>query len=492
VALKRIPLGDPAAVRAARLEAAMLSTLDHPHLVRLHELVPIPGAVVLVLDLADAGSLAGLIVRRGRLAPGEVITALSPIGAALAYAHTRGVIHGDVTPGNVLFTRAGLPLLADLGVARIIGDDDPVHSTPAYLDPSVAAGNAPGPSSDVFMLAAVALHAVTGTPVWAGDTPAEVMARAAAGDFGDLERRLAELPPGLAKVLRRGLETQPARRCTAVQFALDLRHCGEPAIVELDAGGPADDACPPLPRQGGAHRRREPTPDEPLFNPTVEASAGSAAQFTHAVRAALRPTLPSARRRRLAMLAGSRIVRIAASITLVSAVVGLLYIMRLHRSTDRTSAASSPTAAMRPTMLRSSTPVQTASALPALPLTARAALSELAAIRERAFAQNQPGLLANVYAPGPLLTQDTALLSRVVPPGCRLVGVRTTYAAVEASPAGPGRLVLQVRAQLSPSTLICAGIHSGTGSGAGPTNLRIELVRAADGSYRVARQQRTK
>ena len=122
VALKRVALTEPDALRAARTEAALLTALDHPHLVRLHALIPTPEAAVLVLDLADGGSLADMLARRSRLAVGEVVTALAPIGAALAYAHQRGVLHGDVTPGNVLFTSIGLPMLGDLGVARIVGD----------------------------------------------------------------------------------------------------------------------------------------------------------------------------------------------------------------------------------------------------------------------------------------------------------------------------------------------------------------------------------
>ena len=101
VALKRLPVGDAAQVQAARSEAALLSTLDHPHLIRLHELVPAGDTVVLVLDLAAGGSLADLLSRRGRLTPGEAITTLAPIGAALAYAHNEGVVHGDVTPVNI-------------------------------------------------------------------------------------------------------------------------------------------------------------------------------------------------------------------------------------------------------------------------------------------------------------------------------------------------------------------------------------------------------
>src|SRR3712207_9286052 len=117
--------GDPA--RQER-EAALLGELDHPHLVRLHEVVrrEVRGGtaeVALVLDLLEGGSLAALLARRGRLRPGEVVTTVAPVAAALAHAHERGVVHGDLPPGNVVFTaegRAGLPALR---AARMLGEE---------------------------------------------------------------------------------------------------------------------------------------------------------------------------------------------------------------------------------------------------------------------------------------------------------------------------------------------------------------------------------
>src|SRR5581483_8057481 len=142
-------------------------------------------AVVLVLDLAAGGSLAELLAARGRLAPGEVVGALPPVAAAVGYLHEQGVVHGDVSPGNVLFTAGGVPLLADVGVARLTGDTADAEATPAYIDPQVAAGALPGPPSDVFMLGALALHALTGAPPWDAPTPDAALARAASGELPD-------------------------------------------------------------------------------------------------------------------------------------------------------------------------------------------------------------------------------------------------------------------------------------------------------------------
>ena len=74
------------------------------------------------MDYAPGGSLRQLVGARGRLSVGETVTVLTPIAQVLAYLHGRGFTHGDVSPGNVLFTAHGKPLLADLGVARMVGD----------------------------------------------------------------------------------------------------------------------------------------------------------------------------------------------------------------------------------------------------------------------------------------------------------------------------------------------------------------------------------
>ena len=179
VAVKVLVDGDPG--RQAR-EAALLGELDHPHLVRLIEVVHQPrrggqGGVALVLDLLEGGSLATLIARRGRLRPGEVVTAIAPVAAALAHAHDNGVVHGDLSPGNIVFTAEGRPVLTDLGVARVLGETAAAEVTPAYVDPTVAGGAAPGPASDVFGVAAAAFHALTGVAPWNAATPADLPRR---------------------------------------------------------------------------------------------------------------------------------------------------------------------------------------------------------------------------------------------------------------------------------------------------------------------------
>jgi hypothetical protein len=242
VAVKVLVAGDPE--RQAR-EAALLGELDHPHLVRLIEVVHQPcrgGAarVALVLELLPGGSLAALLARRGRLRPGEVVTTIAPVAAALAHAHVNGVVHGDLSPGNIVFTAEGRPVLTDLGVARVLGEAAAGEVTPAYVDPTVARGGASGPASDVFGVAAAAFHALTGVAPWNAATPADTLEVAAVGEIPDLAELAPGAPAELIEVIRRGLAADPHDRGSAAAFALDLRHACRPEPVRLPVPGVPD------------------------------------------------------------------------------------------------------------------------------------------------------------------------------------------------------------------------------------------------------------
>ncbi|MCW2527224.1 MAG: Serine/threonine protein kinase [Pseudonocardiales bacterium] len=573
VALKRIDASDPARRRSAQAEAALLSALEHPHLVRLHELVPDGDALVLVLDLADGGSLADILARRHHLEPGEVVTALSPIDAALAYAHDEGVTHGDVSAANVLFTGDGVPLLADLGTARLLGDNSLAHATLTYLDPSVAAGGAPTPPSDVFALAAVALHALCGSPPWSGRSAAEVIAEAASGEIAELEHRLGGLPPAVATVVRRGLAREPYARGSAAEFALDLRQAAQPVPVELSAGrgallqpasevdgsAPVVDASAPvvdLPvpvvensasavdASTGRHQHSivvaSPAPaagaprigadkhpgglDRPGFSRPRLASAVAPAGFsggvwspvvneadespdwaalpmTHAVRARVRPPLPTPGRGQRWLgpirqrLLDPNMRRLAGvSMILIALAVGFVAWRALGpanrsvaQSSDRRLAPSDQTPSDQTPSDQEPSDGGPSDRAPLIPGDDEWAkvLVTLDAQRERAYATNDPALLAGVYAPGSLLDQDTATMTRSVPAGCRVVGLRTTYAGVVALAQTDTGATIRATATLAPAAVTCANTVSTHTPARTATELTIELV-TAEGGYRIA------
>jgi hypothetical protein len=473
VALKRIAIRDDEQLRRAHAEAALLAALDHPNLVRLHTMIVSGDAVVLVLDLADGGSLADLLDARGRLTPGEVITAVAPVAAALEYLHGAGVVHGDVSAANILFTASGVPLLADVGVARLTGDDADAdaEATPAYVDPAVAAGCVPGPQSDVFMLGGVALHALTGAPPWPDENADAALARAAMSVLDDVPERLehAGVSPEMVTVLGRALAVDPHRRGTAADLALDLAHSGQPLAVELSAGLARREP-QRIERLGPRHAALSARPA--FERPSSSAPlAADVAPPTRMVGPRPRPVIarPVRRRFRPGLFAA-----IAAAVLAAGLVVGVAW----ARSTGHEGPGPGASSISRPQ-------VETNRTATAENWAAR--LAGLDALRAKAFATRDPALLRQVYAPGRLLTADRALLARIVPRGCGLAGVRTRYSDVHTSARG-GRIVLSVVATLRPSRLVCRGRLRGTAAGAGPTTLRLELIRVRS-EVRIAAQR---
>lgn len=465
VAVKLLPVHKRDQLDAARAEAALLTGLDHPHLVRLHEAVPCRRGLALVLDLAAGGSLAQLLAARGRLTEGEVVTTIAPVGAALAYAHNAGVVHGDVSAANVLFTGVGLPLLADLGVARLTGDDTiPARSTPAYVDPAVAAGGVPSPASDVFMLAAVALHALTGEPAWPLTSADAAYAAAARGDLGDVAGQLhdAGLSDAVAEVIARGLQIDPARRPTAAEFALDLRHAAEPVAVELSAGR-------------ARHRAVEPGPDPAVL--TYGHRLPPPARTPVRTLRALRPEL------------SGRVVRLGLATALLAALLtGLLWWAHGRGGRPAAAADQRPGSPSATVAGAHSVDAVEAAAQPPAPdvaeLDAAAAskvLTRLDVARARAYAQRDPALLAQVYVPGTLRTRDAAQLQSIVPAGCGLFGASTVYSHVAVESRAATQAVLRVSATLHASTLECGGKPAGQAPAAGPITLRIALQRVGTG-----------
>ena len=212
---------DPALKRRFEQEAAVLAQLQHPHVVRLYDVVEADGRTLLVMELVEGESLEELASGR-RLTWAETRTACAPVAAALAYAHARGVVHRDLTPSNVLVERStGRVVVSDFGLARLArkGGTTPVSGilagTPEYWSPEQAAGRDSGPETDLYALGCMLYR------LRSGHVPFEGEDRLASG-----LRRLQEDAPALKNVPREArelvaelLDRDPSRRPPADDVA---------------------------------------------------------------------------------------------------------------------------------------------------------------------------------------------------------------------------------------------------------------------------------
>lgn len=220
VAIKR-PVGDgpgPGSDEQAALvrEARVLRELSHPAIMPFVDVVDDGDGVAVVMALAE-GSLAARIDAEGALPWREVADLGARIASALAAAHGVGVVHRDVAPSNILYGRELEPRLADFGSSLMGGDDQRVVGTPGYLDPAVAAGAMPGPSSDVYGLGVVLYEALAGQPPWAGATPQAVQRAAERGVHLPLSGLAPEAPANLAAIIEQAMDRDPSRRMASAQ-----------------------------------------------------------------------------------------------------------------------------------------------------------------------------------------------------------------------------------------------------------------------------------
>lgn len=226
------PCGSSAGVYAEediRRELLIMSVLDHGHLVKALEVLTVGDgpdtALGILMDYAPGGSLGQLVGARGRLSVGETVTVLTPVAQALAYLHGKGFTHSDVSPGNVLFSGHGKPLLADVGVARMVGDPRGVSDagTAGFQDPvpvdAVRAGLQPG--HDVYAAAAIGWYCLTGAPPLpaAARPPLCVLA--------------PDVPPELAAALEAGLNEDRRQRPDAAELATAVYRSAAAAPVDL-------------------------------------------------------------------------------------------------------------------------------------------------------------------------------------------------------------------------------------------------------------------
>lgn len=183
VALKllssRLSLYGPA-IRALQQEARTGQLLDHPRIVKTYGLERDGSAFFIVMEWCTGVSLARWLDDHGgeSMPPAQVASIVADLGAALAYAHARGIVHADVKPGNIILDAEGRASLCDFGVARLDAaaaaggytfDTGVLRAaTPAYASSQVLEGLRPTPQDDIYSLAAVTYRLLAGRRAFGG------------------------------------------------------------------------------------------------------------------------------------------------------------------------------------------------------------------------------------------------------------------------------------------------------------------------------------
>ncbi|WP_225825052.1 serine/threonine-protein kinase [Streptomyces naphthomycinicus] len=210
-----------------RAEARAAARINHSAVVTVHDVLEHDGRPWIVMELVEGESLADAVKERGRVEPTEAARIGLWVLRALRAAHSAGVLHRDVKPGNVLLGADRRVLLTDFGIAQIEGDSTitrtgEVVGSVDYLAPERVRGHDPGPSSDLWALGATLYTAVEGRSPFRRTSPLTTM-QAIVEEGAEEPRQAGPLGPVIAALLHK----DPARRPGAEEAEQMLAEAAE-------------------------------------------------------------------------------------------------------------------------------------------------------------------------------------------------------------------------------------------------------------------------
>jgi serine/threonine protein kinase len=244
VAVKVLPRAmavDPQFTSRFENEARLLARLQHPHILPVFDFGQAEGYAYFVMPLVETGTLAQRLHAQP-LPLDQLRKFVSQIGDALDYAHSRGLLHRDVKPSNVLVDERDNYLLTDFGIAKLV--DGPSNltatgtliGTPAYMSPEQGQGRNLDRRSDIYSLGVIVYELATGRVPFTADTPVAVIFKHVSDPLPPVEALNPDLPPALVQAIYKSLAKWPDERfqtgremVDAIEAAIDVEP--EPRVL---------------------------------------------------------------------------------------------------------------------------------------------------------------------------------------------------------------------------------------------------------------------
>jgi serine/threonine protein kinase/Flp pilus assembly protein TadD len=233
VALKVLRSDITAAIGRDRFlrEIQIIAQLNHPHILPLYDSGEVEGLLLYVMPYIPGESLRDRIKRLKHLPAEDALQVTEDIADALSYAHSHGVVHRDIKPGNILI-EAGHAMVADFGIALAVSaaggeritETGVYLGTPEYMSPEQAAGDTEiDGRSDQYSLACVLYEMLTGQPPFVAPTARAVIARHLTDTVPPIKTVRPDLPPAIAHAMGCALSKLPVDRYPTVdQFVAAL------------------------------------------------------------------------------------------------------------------------------------------------------------------------------------------------------------------------------------------------------------------------------
>ena len=234
VALKvlRVEFAGTQSIDRFRREIEILSRLDHPNIVAFYDSGDFNGAPWSAMSRIAGETLRDRLDRERQLPIGEALCIAKEVADALAYAHTQGIVHRDIKPGNILLQN-GRVFVADFGIARAIGRGEREQwlstsgvqiGTPAYMSPEQGSAESEiDGRSDIYSLGCVLYEMLAGELPFTGTSASAIVARHLLDPVPPLATVRRSVSPSVTAVVYRALAKSPADRFSnASEFAVAL------------------------------------------------------------------------------------------------------------------------------------------------------------------------------------------------------------------------------------------------------------------------------
>jgi serine/threonine protein kinase/Tol biopolymer transport system component len=266
VAIKVLPglsTADPDRLRRFEQEARAAAALNHPNILAVYQMGIYKDAPYLVSELLEGETLRERL-KRGALPVRKVVDYGVQIAKGLAAAHEKGIVHRDLKPENIFLTKDGHAKILDFGLARLTQPKETelaqsshevqtmagmLMGSMGYMSPEQVRGQVADHRSDIFTFSAVLYEMLTGQRAFQKATSIDAMSAILNEEPRPISQVLPTLPPGLERVLQRGLEKNPEQRFqSASDLGFALEAAAGPALSTYTSSYRFEEKRPPRSR----------------------------------------------------------------------------------------------------------------------------------------------------------------------------------------------------------------------------------------------------
>ena len=287
--------------RRFHAESQAVAMLSHPNIVSVYDVSTSDDADYIVMELIDGISLKQYMEKKGVLNWKETLHFAIQIAKALEHAHSRGIVHRDIKPHNVMVLKNGSVKVADFGIARVMSKSNTLTKEALgsvhYISPEQAKGGNVDNRSDLYSLGVVMYEMMTGRPPYDGETPVAVAIQHINGKPQMPSTLNPNIPGGLEQIIMKVMEQDPNKRYPSAQAMLyDLDEFRKDPSILFDYHNTSKELDDVIKIQNTA----QPTAEEKGTGTTADqpVKRESTAQKTAVKTAARKPATVSRSRRR--------------------------------------------------------------------------------------------------------------------------------------------------------------------------------------------------